>query len=117
MKATYYKVIPSTALAFALNEFLKKKNLESSKLSIDGFIGYKISSQDLISFIQFLKEHKDLRFTILTDLFAADFPEREKRFEVVYSLLSLQINERVLLYIVLVEVESSDSLLSVYNVA
>ena len=68
-----------------IDEFLKKKNLESSKLSIDGFIGYKISSQDLISFIQFLKEHKDLRFTILTDLFAADFPEREKRFEVVYS--------------------------------
>ena len=60
-----------------IDEFLKKKNLESSKLSIDGFIGYKISSQDLISFIQFLKEHKDLRFTILTDLFAADFPERE----------------------------------------
>ena len=27
LKATYYKVIPSTALAFAINEFLKKKIL------------------------------------------------------------------------------------------
>ena len=30
-----------------VDEFLKKKSLESSKLLVDGFAGYKISSQNL----------------------------------------------------------------------
>jgi hypothetical protein len=47
-----------------IDEFLNTKKLKSSKLSIDGFTGYKVSSQDLVSLIQFLKENKELRFKI-----------------------------------------------------
>ena len=71
-----------------IDNFFKIEKLESSKLSIDNFIGYKILPENLLNVLKFLKENKELRFTILTDLFAADFPERDKRFEVVYSLLS-----------------------------
>lgn len=100
-----------------IDEFLKVKSLKSSKLSVDGFVGYKILSQDLVPLIQSLKENKELRFTILTDLFAADFPERKQRFEVVYSLLSLKLNKRILLKIEVAEDEAVDSLTSVYNAA
>ena len=44
-----------------------------------------------------LKNNPQLRFEILTDLFAADFPTRAQRFEVVYNLLSLELNLRLML--------------------
>ena len=79
-----------------IDNFLKTKELEFSNLSIDNFIGYKILPENLINVLEFLKQNKELRFTVLTDLFAADFPERDKRCEVVYSLLSLKLNKRAL---------------------
>ncbi len=100
-----------------IDDFLKKQNLEFSPVLVESFTGYKISPQDLIRFLQFLKENKDLRFAILTDLFAADFPERKKRFEVVYSLLSLQLNQRILIKVELAENESILSSTSIYSAA
>lgn len=58
-----------------------------------------VESQDLIPLLKTLRDGKDLRFTMLTDLFAADFPERNKRFEIVYNLLSLKLNKRVVIKI------------------
>jgi len=100
-----------------ISEFIKKKKFETSELSVDGFVSYKITLKDLIPLIKFLKEDKKLRFTVLTDLFAADFPERKQRFEVVYSLLSLQLNKRILLKIEVSEEESVPTLTTIYNAA
>lgn len=100
-----------------IEKFLKKKNIEYSSLLVSGFSGYKIFSKDLVTFVQFLKKDKELRFTILTDLFATDFLNREKRFEIVYSLLSLELNQRILIKIELIEGELIDSLTSVYSAA
>ena len=100
-----------------IDNFLKIEKLEFSNLSIDNFIGYKILPENLLNVLKFLKENKELRFTILTDLFAADFPERDKRFEVVYSLLSLKLNTRILLKIEVAEDEPVNSLTSIYSAA
>ena len=100
-----------------IDNFLKIEKLDISKLSIDNFIGYKILPENLLNVVKFLKENKELRFTVLTDLFAADFPERDKRFEVVYSLLSLKLNKRVLLKIEVAEDESLNSITSIYSAA
>ena len=100
-----------------IDNFLKTKELEFSNLSIDNFIGYKILPENLLNVLKFLKENKELRFTILTDLFSADFPERDKRFEVVYSLLSLKLNRRILLKIEVAEDEPVNSLTSIYSAA
>ncbi|MGI4775395.1 MAG: NADH-quinone oxidoreductase subunit C [Janthinobacterium lividum] len=70
---------------------------ELESIDIDNFIGYIIKPENLIALLSFVKNSPILRFTILTDLFAADFPSREKRFEVVYSLLSLKLNQRLLI--------------------
>jgi len=45
--------------------------------------------------LEFLRDHKDFRFTLLIDLCGADYPERERRFDVVYHLLSMTKNLRI----------------------
>ena len=45
--------------------------------------------------LAYLRDHQDLRFTQLTDLAGVDYPQRERRFDVVYQLLSLVKNLRV----------------------
>ena len=45
--------------------------------------------------IEFLQLHSNAEFTNVTDLTAVDYPEREKRFEVVYNLLSVNHNARI----------------------
>lgn len=64
-----------------------------------GIILTELATKDLIKCLTLLKEDKALRFTVLTDLFGADFPERSERFEVVYNLLSLELNARIVLKI------------------
>jgi NADH-quinone oxidoreductase subunit C len=71
----------------------------------------------LRSILAALKNDPDLRFTILTDLFGADFPSRIKRFEVVYSLLSLQLNSRLIIKINLEDQERIPSTTQIFSVA
>ncbi|MGR3723667.1 NADH-quinone oxidoreductase subunit C [Abyssibius alkaniclasticus] len=49
----------------------------------------------LVSFLEFLKQDNATHFSQLVDITAVDYPEREKRFEVVYHLLSLVQNQRI----------------------
>lgn len=100
-----------------VDNFLKKKKIAHIKFDVDNIVGYRILSRDLMIFLDFLKHDKELRFTILTDLFAADFPERKQRFEVVYSLLSLKLNKRLLLKTDAGEDESISSATSIYSAA
>jgi NADH-quinone oxidoreductase subunit C len=74
-----------------------------------------IDPKDLIKLLENLRDDKELRFTILTDLFAADFPDRPKRFEIVYNLLSLKLNKRLV-----VKIQTSElapSIASVFSAA
>lgn len=100
-----------------INNFIEKKKIDCLHFNLDCFTGYKVAQKDLIVFIHFLQSNKDLRFTILTDLFAADFPERQKRFEIVYNLLSLKLNKRILVKIEVDEEESLPSLTCIYPAA
>lgn len=71
----------------------------------------ELATKDLIPCLKLLKENKALRFTILTDLFGADFPERSERFEIVYNLLSLELNLRIIL-----KIKTKDSAPSISNI-
>jgi NADH-quinone oxidoreductase subunit C len=53
-------------------------------------------AEEIMPFLQYLSHSTELRFTVLTDLFGADFPDRKKRFEIVYNLLSLEYNQRII---------------------
>jgi NADH-quinone oxidoreductase subunit C len=49
----------------------------------------------IIEVLTFLRDDPGCQFICFTDLCGADYPEREKRFDVVYQLLSPKLNLRV----------------------
>ena len=51
--------------------------------------------QTLIGLLMFLRDDARCRFTTLVDICGADYPERAKRFDVVYHLLSMHMNHRI----------------------
>lgn len=75
----------------------------------------KVKHEFLIPIMQFLKE--DLYFDYLTDLTAVDYPEREKRFEMIYHLFSLKNHERLRVKMDVKEGEKVSSLTRVWGSA
>ena len=55
-----------------------------------------IDVKDIISTILFLKTNDQCRFKQLIDITAVDYPNRESRFKIVYLLLSLENNLRII---------------------
>jgi NADH-quinone oxidoreductase subunit C/D len=49
----------------------------------------------IVDVLRALADQPDLAFTMPLDLFGMDYPNRERRFEVIYQLYSLKNNERV----------------------
>jgi NADH-quinone oxidoreductase subunit C len=49
----------------------------------------------IVEVLTFLRDDPDCQFICFTDLCGADYPQREKRFDVVYQLLSPKLNLRV----------------------
>jgi NADH-quinone oxidoreductase subunit C len=45
--------------------------------------------------LTFLKEDKDLSYDMLIELFGVDYPKENPRFEIVYILRSVKLNERI----------------------
>jgi len=76
-----------------INSELSSKIL-SSNIDFHELI-FQISPNELIEVIQFLKFDDRLKFKQLIDIAAIDYPNEEKRFEIVYLLLSLENNLRV----------------------
>jgi NADH-quinone oxidoreductase subunit C len=49
----------------------------------------------LAEVLRFVRDDPRCRFTILCDICGVDFPDRPLRFEVVYNLLSMSLNQRI----------------------
>jgi NADH-quinone oxidoreductase subunit C len=49
----------------------------------------------VVEVLTFLRDDPDCRFFCFTDLSGVDYPQREKRFDVVYLLLSPKLNRRI----------------------
>jgi NADH-quinone oxidoreductase subunit C len=59
----------------------------------------EIDDKDLIDVVQFLKSNENCKFKQLIDIAGVDYPEDEKRFELVYLFLSHEHNTRIKLLI------------------
>ena len=53
------------------------------------------TEEDLLQVILFLKSHDKLKFRQLIDIAGVDYPEEEKRFKLIYLLLSHEMNKRI----------------------
>ena len=60
-----------------------------------GEVTLHVEPGQILSVLQTLQSDADLRFVSFIDICGADYPEREKRFDVVYHLLSPYANARV----------------------
>ncbi|HJD56313.1 MAG TPA: NADH-quinone oxidoreductase subunit C [Rickettsia endosymbiont of Pyrocoelia pectoralis] len=100
-----------------IEKLAAKSSILITPIIVKDYLAYKIEPSFLLPLLKALKESEELRFTILTDLFGADFPEREKRFEVVYNLLSLKLNKRLIIKTHISENESLPSAISIFDAA
>ena len=64
--------------------------------------------------VGFLKKNSECQFTTLVDITAVDYPGREKRFDVVYHLLSMNLNQRVRVKVNLAEDEMIPTLVNLF---
>jgi len=53
------------------------------------------SSDEIIPLLTLLRDDPQCRFEVLIDICGVDYPERAKRFDVVYHLLSPRLNQRI----------------------
>ena len=73
--------------------------------------------EGLVEFLRFLRDDAGCRFTTLVDICGVDWPERERRFELVYHLLSMRRNARVRVKVELREDQMAPSVSDVFPVA
>jgi NADH-quinone oxidoreductase subunit C len=95
-----------------INSELNTK-INSSKIKNDQ-IYLNIDSNDIIDVILFLKNNENTNFKQLIDITAVDYPENEKRFKLVYLLLSHEFNVRILIDCFINENEIPPSLTKIY---
>ena len=98
-----------------INSELNTK-INSSKIKNDQ-VYLNIDSNDIIDVILFLKNNENTNFKQLIDITAVDYPENEKRFKLVYLLLSHEFNVRILIDSFINENEIPSSLTKIYPAA
>ena len=100
------------SLEKAINSELTTKVL-SSNIKHDQ-INICIEDNNLIEVMIFLKTHSSTKFKQLIDITAVDYPERDKRFKMVYLLLSHEKNSRIKIEFDMKEGEILSSLTSIF---
>ncbi|EER21792.1 MULTISPECIES: NADH-quinone oxidoreductase subunit C [spotted fever group] len=100
-----------------IEKLVAKSSILITPVTVKNYLAYKIAPNFLLPFLKALKESEELRFTVLTDLFGSDFPERDKRFEVVYNLLSLKLNKRLIIKVDISEKETIPSAMNIFSAA
>jgi NADH-quinone oxidoreductase subunit C len=60
-----------------------------------GELCIRVERESLAVALGFLRDDGECRFNVLCDICGVDYPDRPRRFEVVYNLLSLSRNQRI----------------------
>jgi NADH-quinone oxidoreductase subunit C len=82
-----------------------------------GELTLDVRADQVASVITFLRDDPRCRFTTMIDICGVDYPDREKRFDVVYHLLSMQLNHRVRIKVQTDEDTPVPSIVGVYPCA
>ena len=96
------------AVNSGLTTAVKKSEINFGQLYID------INFEDIISTILFLKTNQKCKFRQLIDITAVDYPQKEKRFKIVYLLLSHENNLRLIIKINIDEKEKVPSITKIF---
>jgi len=63
--------------------------------SQDTSLVISVKPEDLLFTLAILKKHTNTQYTCLSSVSGVDYPERSRRFEVSYDLLSIKFNSRL----------------------
>ena len=77
-----------------------------------GELTVTVAASALPDFLNYLRTDPTCRFTTLIDITAVDWPARERRFDLVYHLLSMHLNQRIRVKAELREDEIAPSVLA-----
>ena len=94
-----------------LNTKIKESKINHNQLYLE------IEADDLIDVCMFVKTNKDTKFKQLIDITAVDYLQKNKRFKLVYLLLSHEFNQRMIISYFISENEIINSLTKVFPAA
>lgn len=66
-----------------------------SAVVVNGELVLEAEREHILALLRVLRENQQCRFETFVDLCGVDYPEKAERFEVVYHLLSMRLNQRV----------------------
>jgi NADH-quinone oxidoreductase subunit C len=98
-------------LLAALSDALIATEIRAAELSC------RVKREALPQVMKFLRDDPKCRFTVLCDICGVDYPDRPLRFEVVYHLLSMPLNQRVRLKVDTDEQEPVPSAVAIFDSA
>jgi NADH-quinone oxidoreductase subunit C len=82
-----------------------------------GELTLSVATAEIVRVLTYLRDDAGCAFRVLVDVCGVDWPEREKRFDVVYHLLSLGTNRRIRVKLEVGEGETVPSSVGVYPAA
>ncbi|MGI3165883.1 NADH-quinone oxidoreductase subunit C [Pseudooceanicola sp. 200-1SW] len=82
-----------------------------------GELNIDVTPSNIVGFVEFLRTDSSCKFSSLVDITAVDYPERPKRFDVVYHFLSMYQNQRIRLRVAVRDDEMVPSITSVHKSA
>ena len=95
-----------------------KKNCNPIEISDDfNQLQISISPNQILDVVDFIKNDEACEFRQITDIAGVDFPERIKRFDVIYHFLSFKHNIRLRIKITISEDETISSITSIFPAA
>ena len=97
-------------------EGLQSKGVISARSTL-GELTLSAKRDDIVTLLTFLREDSQCRFETLVDICGCDYPTEPERFEVVYHLLSMRLNQRLRVKVRTDEHSPVPSVISVFPVA
>ncbi len=103
-------------LAEFLRTALGEDVVASARIAL-GELMVEVPALQIVPVLTFLRDNSNCLFKTLVDITGVDYPDRDKRFEVVYNLLSLRLNQQIRVKCATDEATPVPSATGVYNAA
>ncbi|QIE54235.1 NADH-quinone oxidoreductase subunit C [Pikeienuella piscinae] len=98
----------SELIEAAKGDLVSSSAIENDELTLETTPGA------IVELLKYLKSNGACQFTTLVDLSGVDYPGREKRFDIVYHLLSMRQNQRIRIRLAVGETEFVPSCVEIY---
>ena len=92
---------------------VQSQSVQSTEVTYGELTIYGVRDH-IVELLRFLSVDSQCKFETLIDLAGVDYPDRSERFEIVYHLLSMRLNQRVRIKISTAEDDPVPSIVDVY---